>query len=379
MRLWSVDIATHKPVLGITGGSGFLAWHLRARAHALGTVQILVAERDMFYDSAALLSFVRACDTIVHLAGMNRGNEHQIEKINIDLCGQLAHACAASGRGNLVIFANSTHALRDTAYGRSKRYCAEQFAAAATRGKFHFLNLVLPQIFGECGQPFYNSVVATFCHQIAVGESPSVIEDQDIELVHAQDFASLILDIATAHRDGEFRLAGHQISVSGLLTRLQSIAGSYNDLLIPRFDSEFDLSLFNTYRSYRFPAYYPVDIGLRSDARGNLFEAVRSLHGGQCFLSTTKPGYTRGNHYHLRKLERFLVVSGEALIQVRRLFSEHLVEFRVSGAHPAYIDMPTMHTHNITNIGSGELITLFWAHEIFDAARTDTYPEPVAA
>ena len=138
-----------------------------------------------------------------------------------------------------------------------------------------------------------------------------------------------------------------------------------------------DLDLFNTYRSYLYPRHYPVTLPLHSDARGHLYEAVKSLHGGQCFISTTKPGITRGNHYHTRKLERFLVLNGDAVIRIRKLLTGDIVEFKVSGAAPQYIDMPTFCTHDITNMGQSDLMTLFWAHEIFDPQRSDTIREPV--
>lgn len=367
-----------EPVLGITGGGGFLGWHLRARAHALGGFKVINASPEIFSNGDTLRSFVESCDAIVHLAGLNRGDDHEIEKINVDLCQQLASAIEAHKRDALVIFANSTHFQRDTAYGRSKRRGAEEFALVASNGGFRFLDLVLPQIFGEYGQPFYNSVVATFCHQLAAGEPTRLIKDNQLELVHAQVVAAFILEAVQNDFSGFHQISGRKMLVSDLLTQLQSIAESYNHQLIPPLKDEFDLALFNTFRACRFPTHYPVMLELRSDARGRLFEGVRSLHGGQCFISTTKPGVTRGNHYHLKKFERFLVVNGEAVIKVRKLFTDKIFEYRVSGMRPAYVDMPTMHTHSITNIGDGELITLFWSHEIFDASRADTFPELVA-
>jgi UDP-2-acetamido-2,6-beta-L-arabino-hexul-4-ose reductase len=130
-------------------------------------------------------------------------------------------------------------------------------------------------------------------------------------------------------------------------------------------------------RSYLFPRHYPVRLELRTDSRGSLFEAVKSFGGGQVFMSTTRPGVVRGNHFHTRKIERFLVVSGEAEIKLRRLFANDIITFRVSGAEPSYVDMPTFYTHSITNTGTSELTTLFWANEIFDPADADTYMEPV--
>jgi UDP-2-acetamido-2,6-beta-L-arabino-hexul-4-ose reductase len=363
--------------VGITGAHGFLGWHVRALLRPDPGIQVLPAGRELFSDAGRLRDFVKQVDAIVHLAGANRDEEREIRATNVGLAEQLVSACDAAGARPQIVFANSTHSARASAYGESKRVAAETLAAWSKRSGASFANLVLPNVFGEGCRPFYNSAVATFCHQLAGGEEPRVIEDIELELVHAQDAAAAITTAVRDGRSGETRVQGTAILVSAVLTRLQTIAQQYKAHLIPELASRFELDLFNSYRSYLFPERYPVDLELRQDARGSLFEAVKTLRGGQCFLSTTRPGVTRGNHYHRRKLERFLVLQGDAVIRVRRLLGEEITEFRVSGARPQYVDMPTLHTHNITNVGAGELITLFWSQEIFDAAHPDTFAEPV--
>lgn len=363
--------------LGITGGEGFLGWHIRAHVHADKTVDAVPAGRQVFANPAMLSEFVRDKHAIVHLAGMNRGEETEIEHTNLALTKSLIDACERTETRPHIVFANSTHFDRDTAYGRSKRLSAELLNTWAARSGARFTNLVVPGVFGEGGRPFYNSVVSTFCHQLATGEAPRILEDQEIELVHAQEVAGAIIAAVRGGETGNDRLMGTTTTVTALLDRLRQQAGEYGANLLPSVTSRFDLALFNTYRSYLFPKHYPVALERRADARGSLFEVVRTIHGGQCFFSTTQPGITRGNHYHTAKIERFLVAQGEAVIRVRRLMSAEVTEFRVSGAAPAYVDMPTFHTHNITNVGSGELLTLFWAHEVFDPSRSDTFPEPV--
>jgi UDP-2-acetamido-2,6-beta-L-arabino-hexul-4-ose reductase len=363
--------------VGITGASGFLGWHLRAHVHARRDVAVRHAGRMTFANEARLVDFVTGCDTIVHLAGMNRGEEAEIEHVNVSLTERLIAACEKAAVQPHVVFANSTHFDRDSAYGRAKRRSAELLAAWSTRSGARFTDLVLPGVFGEHGRPFYNSVVSTFCHQLAQGEQPAILEDREIELVHAQTVvARMVAAIETAEA-GRIRVTGRKIKVGELANTLSRMSGAYRQHLFPDVADPFHLALFNSYRSYLFPTHYPVRLELKTDVRGSLFEAVRTVHGGQCFMSSSKPGVTRGNHYHTGKIERFLVVQGEALIRVRRLFSDVVTEFRVSGSEPAYVDMPSFHTHNITNLGSGELLTLFWAHEIFDPQHPDTWPEPV--
>lgn len=363
--------------LGITGGLGFLGWHIRAHVHADGNIVADPAGRDAFEDPSSLAAFVRGKDAIVHLAGMNRGDEAEVERTNISLTQMLIDACEREHARPQILFANSTHFDRDTAYGRSKRRSVEILESWARRTGSRFTNLVLPGVFGEGGRPFYNSVVSTFCHQLANGETPQIVQDREMELVHAQTVVARILATIRNEEEGTVRVDGRSTTVTTLLERIQKLASEYRSHLLPSVTDRFDLELFNTYRSYLFPEHYPSALERRADARGSLFEAIRTIHGGQCFFSTTKPGITRGNHYHTAKIERFLVAQGEATIRVRRLFSKEVVEFRVSGDSPVYVDMPTFHTHNITNTGSGELLTLFWAHEIYDPNRSDTYAEPV--
>lgn len=354
-----------------------MGWQLRCALHAHPDIAISGARRATFAALATLEEFVRGCDAIVHLAGMNRGDEAAIESTNIGLTQQLIAACQAAGARPHVIFSSSTHFLRDTAYGRSKRACSDLLREWSQREGGTFTNLILPQVFGECGRPFYNSVVATFCHQLAGNESPRVIDDVELQLIHAQRVAREILAHLRQPRGGDAPVPGSRITVRVLLDKLTGMAQQYRNHLIPAFVDGLDLELFNTFRACLFPRHYPVTLPLREDARGSLFEAVKSLHGGQCFISTTRPGVTRGNHYHVSKVERFLVLGGDALIRVRKLFSGDAVEYRVCGDVPQYIDMPTLHTHNITNVGGGSLTTLFWSHEIFDPERPDTYGEPV--
>lgn len=368
----------HTPLrLGITGGHGFLGWHLRVHVHADPTIEAVPGGRELGDDPQAWTAFVRDKDVIVHLAGMNRGNEADIEVTNVRLTSALIAACDQEGVRPHVIFANSTHVDRDSAYGRSKRRSAELLEDWTARCGARFTNLVIPGAFGEHGRPYYNSVVSTFCHQMANGETPRIHEDREIELVHAQALAAQVIAATREGRTGTVRVIGQVTRVRPLLDRLHHLANDYRSKLLPSVSDPFDLALFNTFRSYLFPGHYPVSLERRADDRGALFEVVRTRHGGQCFFSTTRPGVTRGNHYHTAKIERFLVAQGEAVIRLRRLYTKDIVEFRVSGDRPSYIDMPTFHTHHITNVGAGELLTLFWAHEVFDPNRPDTYSEPV--
>lgn len=363
--------------IGITGANGLLGFHMRALLHANREHDVRLATRETFASPASLGAFVDGLDGILHFAGVNRAPDAEVEVMNRLLAEQLVAALESTGSRAVLVYANSTHIARDTAYGRGKKQASVLFEHWAVQAGAKYVNLVLPHVFGEFGRPFYNSVVSTFCHQLANDQTPTIQIDGDLELVHAQQVARRCLAALMDQDAGVVRLEGCAIKVSELLVRLQALHQTYLSQIVPDLSAPLDLCLFNTLRSYMYPGLYPVELTLRSDARGTLFEAVKSHHGGQTFLSTTHEGITRGNHYHLRKVERFLVTNGEAEICLRRLFTNDVQVFRVSGSRPCYVDMPTFHTHSIKNVGQGDLTTMFWTNEIFDPADPDTYAEPV--
>jgi UDP-2-acetamido-2,6-beta-L-arabino-hexul-4-ose reductase len=367
--------------IGITGAQGMIGWHLRCSFVGLDGIEIRPVGREVFSSAATLEKFVAGCDAIVHLAGQNRGHEEELYQCNVGLAQALVDACISTGSRPHILFSSSTHIDGKTRYGASKLDAAAVFAKWALDHAGRFSNLILPHVFGEHGKPFYNSVVHTFCHQIAHRETPTLEHDGELHLMHASTVAEFIhktIAEPVPKPCAEFRPQGVAMKVSQLLARLSEFATLYRDAnLIPDLHSPIDLSLFNTFRSYLYPDNFPVALQLHSDDRGSLFEAVKGHNGGQTFISTTHPGITRGNHFHLHKVERFLVVQGEAIIRIRRLFSTEVQEFKVRGEQPVYIDMPTLHTHNISNVGKGELLTLFWAHEIFDPQAPDTVWEEV--
>ena len=363
--------------IGITGIDGLIGWHLRSFLYGQKEIRLYGADKPEFASKDLLAGFAAPCDVIVHLAGMNRGDESEVARTNIFLTEELIRACKTSGARPHIIFASSTHIYRNTPYGNSKKACAELLKAWAAQSGGKFTNLILPNVFGESGKPFYNSAVSTFCFQLANGQEPRIIDDNEIEILHAQRVAREIFAVIRESREGDLAIGGTRLTVGKLLSRLRNIADLYSRQIIPDIRIPDELDLFNTYRSYLFPQKYPVAIAARKDARGTLFEAVKGLNGGQTFISTTEPGVTRGNHYHTLKVERFLVVKGKAIIRIRKLFSEETREFAVDGTAPGYIDIPALHTHNITNTGEGELLTLFWANEMLDPDNPDTYQETV--
>ncbi len=363
-------------MVGITGADGFIGKHLRACLKSLN-IPFVCATRATYQDQKAFDGFLQSTTAIVDLAGVNRGDALMVEQMNLSLAETLTAGLLRTGVRPHLIFASSIHAQTDSAYGRGKRKSSETIKRFAEANECVFTNLVLPHVFGEYAKPFYNSVVATFCHQLANNETARVEKDIELELVHAQFVAKQIVRIIENSLDGEIRLSGKKVRVSELLQALEQVSQSYSMNLLPSLKTDFDLDIFNTFRSYLFPSFYPRKIVLHSDDRGALFEAVKGGSAGQVFLSTTHPGITRGNHFHLRKVERFVVLKGAATVRLRAIFSDKITSIVLRSDEPSYLDIPTLHTHQIENTGGGELLTLFWVHELFDPARPDTYAEPV--
>lgn len=368
----------------VTGAAGLLGWHASAHLHAKNCAarfkreplpyDLVRLDHAAFSDPAVLDSAIASADLILHFAGVNRGTEEEVEAANPQIAVALADAIARTGATPHLVYANSTHAAADTPYGRSKRYAAERLAATG----LGFANLILPHIFGECARAYYNNVTATLIDQIVKGEEPTINPDGVVHLLHAGDAARIAIDAGLSGQSGDVAPAGLKTGIPALYEQLRGFHRSYSANVYPALRDEFSISLFNTYRAALYPDGFPRPLKLNTDARGTLLEAVKGGGGeGQTFASWTELGVTRGDHFHLRKVERFLVLDGDAIIRIRRVLGGPVWEYRVSGAAPAAVDMPTLHTHSIENVGSKPLLTLFWTHDIFDPANPDTYADPV--
>lgn len=364
--------------VAVTGAGGLIGHHVRVRMHAANCAarhrgeappfKPVPLDRAAFGDDARLREALAGADLVIHLAGINRADDAELEDGNAALARRLAEALG-SGTPHLV-YANSLHAAGDSPYGRGKRRAGEILGDWAGRAGADYTNLTLPHIFGEGGRPFYNNVTGTFCHQAAHGEAPE-IGDGEVELLHAGAAAETLLSPGTT------RAEGRRMTVRALWDRIEGCHALYAAGIFPDVADPFDLALFNTYRAHLHPDGFPRRLTVHEDPRGSLFEAAKGGGGGQTFLSRTRPGVTRGDHFHLSKVERFLVIEGEATIRVRPVLSGDVWSCTVSGRAPAAVDMPTLHTHSIENTGPGPLITLFWANAIFDPADPDTYADPV--
>jgi UDP-2-acetamido-2,6-beta-L-arabino-hexul-4-ose reductase len=369
--------------VGITGQAGFIGTHLFNFLGLKKDEVSCISFEDSYFDSEEKLEgFVRKCDAIIHLAALNRHSDPQkIYETNIMLVEKLIAALEKTGAHPHILFASSTQEERDNLFGRSKQEGRIMLAEWSEKNRSPFTGLIIPNVFGPFGSPYYNSVVATFAHRLTHGEAPKIEVDSELKLIHINDLVKIIYDsILTGKRDDEFRVPFTKvIKVMDILGLLENFKISYFDRgIIPDLEDRFERDLFTTFICYMdIGKHFPVKLSQSTDSRGSFTEVIRMNSGGQVSFSTTKPGITRGNHFHTRKVERFVVLKGKALIQLRRIGTGEVLNFELDGSDPAYVDMPVWYTHNITNTGSEDLYTLFWINEFFDAGDPDTFYEIV--
>lgn len=369
--------------IGITGQSGFVGKHLY---NTLGLFpeefERIDFDKTFFEDSQKLDEFVNGCDVIVHLAAMNRHHDPEvIYQTNTGLVKSLVESLKRTGSKAHIVFSSSTQEQRDNLYGKSKKEGREILVEWAEVSGGKVTGMVIPNVFGPFGNPFYNSVVATFCHQVSRNETPKIDVDGDLKLIYVGELVFVILkEIRSGISKPEF-IVPHtsESKVSEILSLLNSYKEQYQDNgIIPATATAFELNLFNTYRCYMdIENHFPVKFTQHIDPRGAFVEVIRLNVGGQVSFSTTVPGITRGNHFHTRKIERFAVIKGKALIQLRQIGTDKILNFTLDGNEPSYVDMPVWFTHNIKNTGEEELYTIFWINEFFNPEDADTYFEGV--
>jgi UDP-2-acetamido-2,6-beta-L-arabino-hexul-4-ose reductase len=369
--------------VGITGSNGFVGYHLY-QTIALQKEEFALVEfdRNFFENDQALDNFISNCDVIVHLAALNRHNEPEvIYETNTNLVKKLIAALERTNSKPHLIISSSTQEDRDNLYGASKKEGRLRLSEWANQSGGSLSGLVIPNVYGPFGHPNYNSVIATFCHQISRGETPKIDVDGVLKLIYVGELVEEILNVIRNSDNTHELIIPYtaEAKVSEISSLLQYFRKSYQDGgEIPVLVNDFEHKLFNTYRCYMDVAnYFPRKFVQHADNRGAFVEIARQGIPGQTSFSTTLPGITRGNHFHTRKIERFAVIKGKALIQLRRIGTVEVHDFYLDGDEPAYVDMPIWYTHNIKNIGDDVLYTIFWINEPFDDNDPDTYFEIV--
>ncbi len=357
----------------ITGVNGFIGRNLAVRLGEAGHEVIGIGRKD---DDEVWRDAAKAADAVVHLAGVNRPVDVvEFETGNARLTQKLCDLLAAAGNTARIIYSSSTQADRDQPYGRSKAMAEQALLAHSEATGAPVAIFRLPNVFGKWARPDYNSAVATFCHRIARGEAieihdPSVV----LALVYVDDVVETFLGlIAEGFATGSFDVAPtYETTVGMLAGTIGGFPQSRESLTTPRVGTGLIRALYATYLSYLPAERFEYRVPIHADPRGRFVEMLKTPDSGQFSYFTAGPGITRGDHYHHSKVEKFLVISGAAHFGFRQIQTGERHEVVVEGAEGRIVETIPGWTHNITNVGEGELVVMLWANEIFDRARPDT-------
>jgi UDP-2-acetamido-2,6-beta-L-arabino-hexul-4-ose reductase len=364
----------------VTGSAGFVGRNLCVVLARTDGVELF--EYDVGNPDANLEVGLANADLIFHLAGVNRPKTvDEFHTGNAGLTEEICHKLLSLGRKPKIVLSSSVQAESENPYGLSKRQAEAALRDYAERSGAPAVVHRLKNLFGKWCRPNYNSVTATFCHNIANGLPIQISDPRNIvDLTYVDDVVSAFLAALTDSRP-DFRMAeplpSHQITLGDLAALVTSFHDLRQTLLLPDFSRPFVRALYATYLSYLPKNAFAYGLDIKTDNRGSLAEWIKQPGIGQVFISRTKPGITRGNHYHHTKVEKFLVVQGEAVVRFRQIQGEEVIEYPVRGENYKVVDIPPGYTHSIENVGSGELVTLFWSSQIFDPRQRDTVFDPV--
>ncbi|HOS45736.1 MAG TPA: NAD-dependent epimerase/dehydratase family protein [Paludibacter sp.] len=404
----------------VTGAKGFIGKNLCVALKRRVAVELI--EFDIDSPPGLLEEGLSRADVIYHLAGVNRPERvEEFTEGNFDLTRQICTTLARLGRRPFLLLSSSMQALLSNPYGISKRRAEDAVFAFGKETGAAVAVFRLPGVFGKWCRPNYNSVVATFCHNIA-RDLPITVSNRnnEVNLVYVDDVCAAMMEasgilpppykhfVAADASGFSDIMPSFKVTLGELVDTITAFKNSRVSLHVPDFNDPFTYRLYATYLSYLEESNFAYGLDIKRDERGSLAEFLKSPSFGQIFISRTKPGITRGNHFHHTKTEKFLVVEGEAVVRFRRIgkksnelrvisdklqeasskfevqgsefkvqSSEDIIEYRVSGKEFRVVDIPPGYTHSIENVGPGELVTLFWANQIFDPEQPDTWFEEV--
>ena len=372
----------------VTGAKGFVGKNLCATLHNIAagkdrsfgiSPDITVFEYDVDTAPESLNAWCRDCDFVFHLAGVNRPKDAaEFMDGNFGFTETLLKKLEEHGNACPVMLSSSTQAAMDNPYGKSKLAGETLLRQYGERAGAKTLIYRFPNLFGKWCRPNYNSVVATFCHNIAHGLMIRIDDPEKVlQLAYIDDVVAELISALQGkeHREGDFCCVPtvHRISLGALAETLNSFRASRAERSVPDMGDALTGKLYATYLSYLPEDAFSYPLERHSDARGSFTEILRTADRGQFSVNISKPGIIKGNHWHHTKNEKFLVVSGTGVIRFRRIDSAEIIEYYVSGDKPEVVDIPTGYTHNIENLGETDMVTFMWASECFDPDKPDTY------
>ena len=365
----------------VTGSNGFVGKNLVAELRNKGYKEIFLFDIDT--DPNILDSYTKECDFVFHLAGVNRPkDEKEFINGNYGLTKTLLELLKKNKNLAPVLITSSIQAELDNPYGRSKKAGEEvvfQYGKETNNNVFVYR---LPNLFGKWSKPNYNTVVATYCFNIARGLEIQISNpDAVLRLCYIDDLLAEFIR-ALDHNptvDGNYCRVPveYSITLQELTDTLFSFKNSRSSLSVPDNTNELDKKLYSTYLSFLAEDDFCYDLTMHEDHRGSFTEFIRTIDQGQFSVNISKPGIIKGNHWHHTKNEKFLVVSGTGVIKFRKVGEDKVLEYKVNGENLQVVDIPTGYTHLIANIGETNLVTIMWANEPFNPKNPDTYYEEV--
>ncbi len=361
----------------VTGSQGFVGKNLTAELH--NQLYADIFEYDIGTDPSLLDAYCADADFVFHLAGVNRP-EHESEfmKGNFGFTSTLLDTLKRHGNKCPVMIASSIQAALDNPYGRSKKAGEDLMLEYAGETGATVLIYRFPNVFGKWCRPNYNSAIATFCSNVA-NSLPIEINDPDVimSLVYIDDVVEELIRALKGleKRAGDYCEVApvHKARLGDILELIRSFAKSRENLLVPDMRDNFTKKLYSTYLSYLPQDGFSYPLRTSKDSRGAFAEFLRTADRGQVSVNIVKPGITKGNHWHHTKSEKFLVVSGKAVIRFRQIGSEAAFEYHMSAEKLEAVDIPAGYTHNIENTGDTDMVFLIWANEQYDPEHPDTY------
>ena len=364
----------------VTGANGFIGKNLVLRLREQVDTEVLTHVRSL--DSAALNALLAQADVVVHLAGENCPADVQaFIDVNVGLTEQICQFLRAQGRTVPLILASSVQAELENPYGRSK-LAAEQAVQALAQEQGNPVAIYrLPGVFGKWCKPNYNSVVATFCHNKA-RDLPVQINDAStrVRLVYVDDVINAMLRQLASAWSGVLRPAlapEYSVTLGELSNQIDAFKNCRNSLVSERVGAGFVRALYATYVSYLPVDKFAYSVPAHGDTRGVFVEMLKTPDAGQFSFFTAHPGITRGGHYHHTKTEKFLVIKGHARFGFRHMLTNEVYHLETEGEQPQIVETVPGWTHDITNIGTDEMVVMLWANEIFDRANPDTIASKV--
>ncbi len=361
----------------VTGAKGFIGKNLIAQLRNNNYNDIF--EYDIDCDEQLLDKYASECQFVYHLAGVNRPkNDEEFMKGNFGFTAMLLDKLKKHSNKSPILIASSIQAALDNLYGKSKKAAENEIFKYAKENSVNTYVYRLPNVFGKWCRPNYNSVVATFCYNIANGLPIKINNPKTkLNLVYIDD---VVNEFIKALSDAVLKVGNYceiptvyNIELGTLSRLIESFKASRENLLVPDTSDLLTKKLYSTYLSYLSKDNFSYPLKMNIDNRGSFTEFIKTINNGQISINISKKGIAKGNHWHHTKNEKFLVIYGTGVIRFRKVGSEEIVEYYVNGDKLEVVDIPVGYTHNIENIGDTDMVTIMWANETFDPNNPDTY------